>query len=209
MCVAQAERAPVLRLQRFRQQQEHGDRIDRREPAGDDERRPGAKARHDAAQRRPNHEADAERSAKQSKGGRPFLRRSHVGNHGSRRTEGRAGDARNRAADEKPGQSRRPGHDEIVDRERDHCSDQHDPPAEAIAEIAHHRTREELRNREYGKHPTRHPCRLRQVDLAELRDQLRQHRHDDPEADDVNRHRRKHDRHSTIFETEHLAAMAK
>src|SRR6185503_16664032 len=65
----------------------------------------------------------------------------------------------------------------------------HRAPSETIAEIANHRRAEELRDRIHEIQPTAVARRLAQARAAELHDQLRQHRHDDAEADRIDQDR--------------------
>ena len=68
--VAQAERAAIFGRERFGQEEQHRQRVDRGQRSGGDERRARAERGDQPAERRADDEADAERRAEQPEGRR-------------------------------------------------------------------------------------------------------------------------------------------
>ena len=183
------ERTPSLARQRLRQSEQPEGRVQQRQSRGDEEGRARPQRAEQAADRRPEHEAEAEGSADEPEALRALFRRSDVGDVGVRGGIRRAGDSRDEAADEQPRKSRGQSHDDIVDAEREQRRQQHGSPAETIAEIAHERRAEELRDRVDEVQPAAVAGSLAQAFAGELHDQLGHHRDDDPEADRVDQDR--------------------
>ena len=183
--VAPAERAPPLGRQGLGQADRDPQGVGRGERRRDQERRARAESGRQPADRRAEDEAEPERRPHQAEGRAPLLRRGDVGEHRIGGPEGGAGDARDQPPDEQPGERRRRRHQQIIEREGDRRKEQDRPPPEAVAEIAEHRPGEELSAGIADQHVAGDPGRLGKADLAEMDDEVRQHRQDDSEADRI------------------------
>lgn len=129
--------------------------------------------------------ADAERGADEAKVARAFFRLGDIGDRGLGCRIAAAEDARQGARDEQPWQCLDDRQQRIVDREPTEREQQHAPPPEMVRQIAEDRRGKEGRNRHDEPDPRADLDRVWQVDPADLHHELRQHRHDDAEADRV------------------------
>ncbi len=185
------EFATPLGRQGFLQHHKAEQRIGEREGGRDEERRAGAPMiADDAAECRPDDEADAEGRARQSEIRRALLGRRHVRDIGVDRRVGRARDARQEASDEQPGDGRRRARDRIIDRERDQRDDEHGPAAEAVAQVSDRRRAQELHQRIDEQQPAAPARRPAQALARQLFDDGGRDRDDDAQPDRVDQHGR-------------------
>jgi hypothetical protein len=183
------EGAPTLARQRLRQSEQPERRVEQRERGGREERHARTERAEQPANRRSEHEADAECGADEAEVLRALLGRTDVRDVGVCRRVRSAGYACDEAAGEQPPQHRRESHDEVVDTQRKQRSQQHRAPSEPIAEIADNRRAEELGDGINEIQPAAVARGLAQARAAQVHDQRRQHGNDDPEADRVDQHR--------------------
>ena len=138
-----------------------------------------------AANRRSGDEADTERRSHKAEIARPLGGGGDVGDRGLCRGIAAAEDARQGTRDEQPGQGLDDGQQRIVDRESAEREQQHAPPPETVRQIAEDRRGDKSCDRHDQADPRPDLDRAGQVDRADFHYQLRQHRHDDAEADRV------------------------
>ncbi len=180
-----AERRPFVLGQGFRQDEQAVAPVDQGQARGHPERQARADAAEEAAERGAQHEADAERRPDQAEVLRPLLRRRDVGDVGSGGGEAGRGDARDQAAEEKPGQVRRHGHDDVVHPQAEDGDQQDRPPAEPVRQGADDGRGEELHHRPGGREDQDVVQGLGGRPAGHFLDQVGQHRDDDPERDHV------------------------
>jgi hypothetical protein len=190
----EARRAPLLR-QRLGQDEEPVQEVARCQPGRDPERQPQRDIAEEAAQARSHDEAQPERPAQHAVGGRALLARRDVGDVGVGGGEARRGHAEQGAADEQQPQRRRQRQHHEIDRQAQVRDQDHRPPAETVRQRALHRREGELHDREHGGEHAHPPCRSRDAAAGQLLDQVRQHRDDDAERQDVQEHGDENERH--------------
>ena len=183
-----AEAHALVRRQRLRQDEIAVGRIGQTEGGGDPERQARIEAAENAAERRPQHEADAERGADHAEGGGALVGLGHVGNVGVGGGEARRGDAGNNAPDEQPGQARCQRHQDVVEPVPGHGDEQHRAAAEAVGQCAEHRREHELHQCPGGGEEPEDLGRPPGVAAEHALDQLGQHGNDDAERDDIEQH---------------------
>ena len=97
-----------------------------------------------AANRRPDHETEAEGGAQQAEASSALLRRGHVGDIGAGRRKAGGSNSRDQPADEQEPEAGRQRHQNIIEAQAEIGQDDDRPPAEAIRQGAKHRLKDEL-----------------------------------------------------------------
>ena len=183
------EGTPVLAGEAFGQHQPAIGGVGKGQPGRDHERHARAEFGDDAAERRADDEAKAERHTDQPEIGGAALGRRDIGDIGISGREGRAGDPRHQPRRDQPGQRRRKAHGDIVEAIGQQAGEQHRPPSEAIGQSADHRAGDELGDGVEEHHPAADQRRGVERLAGQRDDQTGQHRDDDPEANGVDQHR--------------------
>ncbi len=174
-------RAAPFGRQRFGQDEEAVAEVGQRERRRCPERQAQIDPAEKSAERRPDHEAEAECGAEHAEARGALLGRRHVGDVRVRGREARRGRARDATADQQQRQRVDQRHEQEIDADAE-VRQQHDrPPAEAIGQRALDRRARELDRREQrAEHADPHRG-LRDAAAGKLLDQVRQHRNDDAE----------------------------
>jgi hypothetical protein len=171
--------------QRLGQHQRAVHEVQQAEAPGREERRARAERAEEAAERRPQDEADAEGRADQPEVLRALLGRGDVGDERVGRREGRPGHAGDRAAEEQPRERGGQAHHDVVDAERADREEQHRAAPVAVGEVAEDGRAHELHRRVDEREPAAVDRGLADGVAGQLDEQPRQDRDDQPEADDV------------------------
>ena len=183
--LAPAERRAARPGQGFRQHEQAVEPVDQGQARRHPERQARIDAAEQTAERRADHESDAEGRADQAEVLRPFLRRGDVGDIGSGRGEAGGGDARDQPSDVEPAERRRRGHDQIVAAQTEDRDQQHRTAPEPVRQRTDDGRGDELHQRPAGGEDLHIVQRLGRRASGHGLDQVRQHRDDDAERDHV------------------------
>ncbi len=176
------------RGQRFGQHEIPVEEIGQAETGRNPERQPHVDAAEQATDCRPDHEAEAECRAEHAEAGSALLRRCDVGDVRVGGGDAGRGDAADDASEEEQRQRLRQRHEDVVETEAEIRQQDHPASAEAIRQCAQQRRRQELHQGEDGNEPAVHRRAFRRV-REEAGDQRRQHRDDQADRQDIQRHR--------------------
>ena len=188
VCAGPAERHAPLGRQGFGQDEIAVGRVCKGQACRHPERQPRVQVAHDAAERRSQHEADAEGRTDQPERAGAVLRRRHVRDVGVGRGEACRRDARDDAAEEQPRQRGRDRHQDVVEAEPQHGEQQHGTASVPVRQRAQDRREEELHEAPGGAEDAVDLGGPRRVAAHHALDQLRQHRNDDAERHHVEHH---------------------
>jgi hypothetical protein len=180
----EARRALVLG-QRFGQHEPAVQEVAQRQHRCGPERPAQVDAAEPAAEHRADDEAQAERRADQAERLRALVRRGDVGDVGIGGGEAGRGDRRDDPADEQPRQRRRQRHEDEVQAQPEARQQDHRAPAVAVGQRALDRRGHELDRREHGAEDPDPVRGADDVAADHLFDQVRQHRDDQAEREDV------------------------
>ena len=183
-----AERRALLRRQRFRKDQEPVEAVEQAQARRDPERQARIVAAGNAADRRPEHEAGAERDAEHAEQRRALVRLGDVGDIGIAGRDAGGANAGDDPPDEQPGQRRRQRHQDVVEAEPEIRQQDHRPPSEAIRQRAVDRREQELHQRPGGAEQAEIVGAADRVAADEIEHELRQHRDDDADRQHVEQH---------------------
>ena len=182
------ERAPCFRRQRFRQDEAAEGEIQQRQGGGDEEGRAGTEGAEQAADGRPQDEPRPERRADEPEVLRASVGRADVGEVGIGGRVRRAGHAGDGPPGEQPDESGRDTHDQIIEAEREQREQDHRSASEAIAQVAEHRSAEELHHGVGEPQPAAVDRGPAQSLAGQLPDQLGHDGQDHAEPDGVDQH---------------------
>jgi hypothetical protein len=131
---------------------------------------------------RPEHEPRAERRADDAEVLGAILRPRNIGDVRHCRHVHRTRHAGHRAAKKEPPDRRREGRHQIVQPVRHERQQDNGPAAEPVAQVAHHRSEEELQTRVGHQQPSKDRRRVRVVLARQRADEIGQHGNHDAES---------------------------